>query len=361
MIGSHKSQLETPCLLIDYPKLKYNLVSMQTHVAKHQIHYRPHCKTHKSTQLAKLQLEHGAIGLSVTTFAEAQVLISHDIGDILITSPVTAKPKLKRLPSLLKKSPSLMLVLDNVDNIIELNQIGHTIGQKIKVLLDVDAGIGRTGVDPKLALEYGQLINSQSSLELCGIQCYAGHLQHIHDYAERKTLSLQVMENASHLVKQFRAHHLPCPILTGTGTGTFDIDVEASEVTEIQPGSYVVMDVEYQAIEGLCHFKPAMTLLTTVISRHGDKHVTADAGTKSIYFNTQHQPKIISHPGLSFDWAGFGDEHGKVTASKPELLPAVGDVLELVVPHCDPTINLYHKFYVLEDDIVKEMWNINMR
>jgi len=361
MIGSHKSDLETPCLIIDYPKLKYNLVTMQTHITQHQIDYRPHCKTHKSTQLAKLQLEHGAIGLSVTTFAEAQVLVNHDIDGILITSPVTAKPRLRGLPSLLKKSPSLMLVVDNIDNILELNDIGQAIGQKINVLLDIDAGIGRTGVKPKLALEYGQLIDSQSFLELCGIQCYAGHLQHIHDYSKRKALSLQVMENASQLIKQFRAHHLPCPILTGSGTGTFDIDIEASEVTEIQPGSYVVMDVEYQEIEGLYCFKPAMTLFTTVISRHGDEHVTVDAGTKSIYFNTQHQPKIISHPALIYDWAGFGDEHGKVTSTNPELLPVVGDVLEFIVPHCDPTINLYKELYVLENDIVIDIWNINMR
>jgi D-serine deaminase-like pyridoxal phosphate-dependent protein len=178
---------------------------------------------------------------------------------------------------------------------------------------------------------------------------------------------LGIMEMASSVVKQLKNSGLPCPILTGTGTGTYDIDVEASEVTEIQPGSYVVMDVEYGKTGSrnnntlFSTFKPAMTLLTTVISSNRKEHVTVDSGTKSIYFNTQYTPEIISHKGLHYDWNGFGDEHGKITAETHCQLPENGDLLELVVPHCDPTINLYDKFYIVKNGMVVDVWDIDLR
>lgn len=199
-----------------------------------------------------------------------------------------------------------------------------------------------------------------------GIQCYAGNLQHIHSFSERRSKSLHIMEMASDLVKSFRGIGLNCSILTGSGTGTYDIDVEATEVTEIQPGSYTVMDVQYASIGSMNNerefnaFKPAMTLLTTVISNNRTEHVTVDAGTKSIYVDN-HKPEIISHQGLQYDWGGFGDEHGKVSALNGSQLPGYGEVLELVVPHCDPTINLFDQFYIVENDVVVDVWDIDLR
>ena len=123
------------------------------------------------------------------------------------------------------------------------------------------------------------------------------------------------------------------------------------------------MDKEYFDIEySAGHFQPTMTLLTSVISANHTTHVTVDAGTKALYKEATH-PQIISHDGLNcddlkYEWHYFGDEHGKVTG---EHLPAVGEVIEMIVPHCDPTINLHDKFYVIEDDIVVDVWDIALR
>lgn len=234
--------------MIDYEKLKYNLRMMQQHGFKWGIGIRPHCKTHKCTQIARLQLEYGAIGISAAKLSEAEVLASKQITNILITSPIVSEAKYSRLFNSLKSAPDLMLVVDDKDNIRMLNEFGKSLNQPVYVLLDIDSGIGRTGINPEAALEYGHFINGMNWLKLKGIQCYAGHLQHIQNYEERKAFSLRIMEMASRIVKSFREANLPCEILTGTGTGTFDIDVEASEVTEIQPGSYAVMDVEYGSI-----------------------------------------------------------------------------------------------------------------
>lgn len=366
-IGINKTELDTPCLVIDYDALKYNLDAMQQHAAKYSIGIRPHCKTHKCTQMARLQIEYGAIGISAAKLSEAEVLISKQIPNILITSPIVSEIKYSRLLNCLKSAPDLMLVVDNKENIRMIDSLGKLLNQPINVLLDIDPGIGRTGVAPEVAVEYGHFINGMKWLNLKGIQCYAGNLQHIQNYEERRDSSLRIMEVASDIVRRFRSANLPCELLTGTGTGTFDIDVEASEVTEIQPGSYTVMDVEYELIGSKADplkfsmFKNSMTLLTSVISSNRKEHVTVDAGTKSIYFDSNNKPRIISHPDLIYDWGGFGDEHGKVFSIKSSKLPQNGDVLELIVPHCDPTINLYDKFYVTENDSVVDIWDIDMR
>ena len=365
LIGLKKYELDTPCLVIDINALKYNLGVMQQHSIQTNIHIRPHCKTHKCSKLAQMQLEYGAIGISAAKISEAEVLVNQGVSPILVTSPVITPYKISRLTACIEKGMELMVVVDNEKNIADLNRAAESIQKPINVLVDLDAGIGRTGVSSDTAVEFGKKISQLKWLKLVGIQCYAGHLQHIASFNARKNQSLKVMEYASDMVKQFRMHGLPCAILTGTGT--YDIDIEATEVTEIQPGSYVVMDVEYSLIGSKEHsetftaFKPAMTLLTTVISNNRGEHVTVDAGTKAIYVDAINKPKIISHPGLEYDWGGFGDEHGKVIATQQASLPSNGDVLELIVPHCDPTINLYDKFFITENDIVVDIWDIDLR
>lgn len=363
----NKHDLDTPCLIIDKTALEFNLNIMRQHGHNAKVHIRPHVKTHKCSKLAKLQIEYGAIGISAAKVSEAEVLINAGINNILITSPVVTPYKISRLSACIKKAPETIVVVDNAKNLYDLNEAGESINSKINVLIDLDPGLGRTGIKSEDALTFAAKIAQFKWLNLMGIQCYAGNLQHIASYEERKNRSLQVMELASTVVKHFKHSGIPCPILTGTGTGTFDIDVEASEITEIQPGSYTVMDVEYSLIGSKINrsaftlFKPAMTLLTTVISSNRKEHVTVDCGTKSIYFDTKNKPKIISHTGLHYDWGGFGDEHGKITAENSSELPKNGEVLELIVPHCDPTINLYDKFYIVENGVLDDIWEIDLR
>ena len=365
--GLNKNELDTPCLMINKRDLEYNLSVMRQHAIDSQVNIRPHAKTHKCSKLAALQIEYGAIGICAAKMSEAEVLIDHGIANILITSPVVTLNKIARLTACVKKAPETMVVVDNSENLLALNAAGESIATKINVLIDIDSGIGRTGIKPDLVLDFAMKIRDLNWINLMGVQCYAGNLQHISSYDERKKRSLQTMEMASNIVKQLRNHGIHCPILTGTGTGTYDIDSQASEITEIQPGSYTVMDVEYAVIgsqsnqHAFSTFKPAMTLLTTVISSNRHEHVTVDAGTKAVYFDASTKPLIISHKGLQYDWNGFGDEHGKITAIGKAPLPKNGDVIEMIVPHCDPTINLFDKFYIIEDDEVVDVWDIDLR
>jgi D-serine deaminase-like pyridoxal phosphate-dependent protein len=365
VIGRHQSFLDTPALTIDINLLKQNIFKMAEHGKAFQLGIRPHCKTHKCSKIALMQQEAGAIGISAAKLSEAEVLIKHGIHSVLITSPIVSINKMPRLLACLKQANELILVIDNPQNAMMLNQLGLAHHLRINVLVDIDGGIGRTGVGFNEALDFARYLNALPALKLRGIQCYAGHLQHVQDYQERRTQSLAVMTQAAKIRQLFIEANLDAGILTGTGTGTYDIDVNAG-VSEIQPGSYVVMDVEYGHIgsknknDAFNDFACAMHLKTSVISTNHRSHVTVDAGTKSIYLDMNHIPQIVGNKHLNYHWGGFGDEHGKIT-SKNGLLPRLGEQLSLILPHCDPSINLYDQFFIIDDDIVVDIWDIDMR
>jgi D-serine deaminase-like pyridoxal phosphate-dependent protein len=212
----------------------------------------------------------------------------------------------------------------------------------------------------------GQHVGGLSALRLRGIQCYAGHVQHIASFEERSRASLNWMEQAAGVVRQFRQNGLPCDIFTGAGTGTFEIDCRIPELTDMQVGSYTVMDAEYLNIGSskdparFLKFPPALTLLTTVISVNRSTFVTVDAGLKALYHHGG-IPTVLNAPGSGFQYEWFGDEQGKIVVPASLPKPSLGDVLELVVSHCDPTINLFDAFYVTRKDIVTDIWPIDLR
>lgn len=359
MIGKHKLELDTPCLVIDKNKLIDNINTMQKFAAAKSKHVRPHAKTHKCVEICQLQLDAGSIGISITKPSEAYELAKANIHHLLITSPIVTKHKFATLAKILKLAPETMIVVDSEANLSQLNQLGSELDLSINLLVDIDAGIGRTGASFETAFDLALSVHKNSNTTLKGIQCYAGHFQHIFDNDERKQASATLLNKAGKLKQEIEsATGLVDLIQSGSGTGTYEIDSDIASVTEIQPGSYTVMDKEYFDVEySNSHFQPAMTLLTSVISANHTTHVTVDAGTKAIYKEATH-PQIISHGSLNYEWHYFGDEHGRVTG---EHLPDVGEVIEIIVPHCDPTINLHDKFYVVENDIVVDIWDIALR
>ena len=360
-IGINKYKLDTPALVIDKAKLLSNLSLMQQIAKTANVDVRPHAKTHKCTKLAKLQLDHGCVGICVTKVSEAYEIAKAGITGILITSPVVTDNKISILLDVLRLAPDTILVVDNLSNAQQLNNILNQHSLNLNVLLDIDGGIGRTGASLFNAVAVSQEINALSNLNFKGIQCYAGHIQHIADLDERRKASAKILVEAGKIKQQLLSLGIPCHIQTGSGTGTFSVDAEISSVTEIQPGSYAVMDQEYSNIEYKDgKFANAMTMLTTVISANQKEHVTVDAGTKALY-KVATKPHIISHPNLTYDWDYFGDEHGKVSSNNGTTLPNLGEVLELVVAHCDPTINLFNHFYITENDIVVDRWDIDLR
>lgn len=367
-----KHDLDTPCLLINLDILEKNLATMQARADAAGKNLRPHAKTHKCSALAKKQIAKGAVGVCVAKISEAEVLVNAGVHGILVTGAAAVENKAARLVDLLQKSPSLMTVVDHPDNIdlLEKHLIdgGKTGGDFLMdVLVDIDIGLRRTGVLPEKAQELAGRILASPYLRLRGVQAYAGQVQHINRYHERKRASIESLGLATEVFNRIKTSEASCTIFSGTGTGTSDIDLSVPELTELQVGSYALMDAEYGAIESAestalseC-FRPALTLLTTVVNVCQKTHVTVDAGLKSLYKDGGH-PYVATplYTGLRYDW--FGDEYGKISpAETGAALPQLGSRLELVVSHCDPTVNQFDCFHIVRGDEVVDEWTIDLR
>ena len=365
-IGASKWSLDTPCLAIDQDLLEKNIRTMQDYLQSHGKKLRPHAKTHKCSVIAKKQVEAGGVGICVAKVSEAEVLVKAGLRGILITSPVVTDQKIVRLMECLFRDPELMVVVDHPTNARMLHEAARKQGSRLPVLVDLDPGMGRTGVSFREGLALGQWIFSLPALRLRGIQCYAGHAQHIVSFEERKKFSVGWLNQAAEVFRQFQANGLSPEIFTGSGTGTHEIDWQIPELSELQAGSYTLMDAEYLDIGSsgdarkFDHFPPALTLLTTVISANRREFFTVDAGLKALY---HHGPNpTVNHPegmGLRYEWAG--DEHGKVFLSDRGGKFEIGQVLEMVVSHCDPTVNLFDFFYVTRQGTVVDVWPVDMR
>jgi D-serine deaminase-like pyridoxal phosphate-dependent protein len=362
----YKTDLDTPCLVLDMNVLERNLQKMQAAASHAGKNLRPHVKTHKCSALARKQIETGAIGVCVAKISEAEALVKAGLDAILLTGPVVTPRKVERLVELAEAAPSLMVVVDHPDNVELLDAKLQKRGMSMGVLLDLDVGLNRTGVKPEEALALAHRIVSCSCLRLQGIQAYAGHVQHICSYNERKHLSHQCLREAVRIFRALQTRVPACTIFSASGTGTFDIDLTVPEITELQVGSYVCMDTEYLAIgsadnsERFVPFDPALRLLTTVVSVNQENFVTVDAGLKSLYKDGG-TPRIIlpGNTALEYDW--FGDEYGRITSNDKSELPPLGSVLELVTSHCDPTVNLFDTYYLTRDQEVIGTWPIDLR
>jgi D-serine deaminase-like pyridoxal phosphate-dependent protein len=364
--GVSKWKLDTPCLVVDQDKLEQNLRAMQTHVIRFGKKLRPHAKTHKCSRIARMQMEAGAVGICVAKVSEAEVLVRSGVKGTLLTSPVVTDYKIARLMDCLSLDPELMVVADNPANAQKLNDEARRRGLRLNVLVDLDPGMGRTGVAFKDGVAMGQSIHSLPGLRLRGVQCYAGHVQHIASFEERMSTSLGWMEQAATVVRQFRGKGLPCEIFTGSGTGTCEIDHGIPELTDLQAGSYTMMDAEYLGIgssenpSGFEKFSPALTLLTSVVNTNHSDHVTVDAGLKALYRDGG-TPYVLNptFPDLDYNWRG--DEHGQISFPTGSVHFELGDVLELVVSHCDPTVNLFDVLYMTRNERVTDVWSVDMR
>jgi len=366
LIGKKRLELDTPCLVVDLDLLDENLQKMQARVKTAGKALRPHAKTHKCSTLAKMQVANGAIGVCAAKVSEAEVLVDAGISGILITGPVAGREKVNRLVSLLDRAPFLMAVVDHPDTIGLLeNRLAET-NRQLDVLLDIDVGQRRTGVLPAKAADLAERILSSSRLRLRGIQAYAGHIQHIPRYEDRKSASRKALRNAAAVFKQLQSRAESCTIFSASGTGTARIDLTSAELTELQAGSYALMDAEYLAIESAdgsdaADYHPALTMLTTVVSGPHGRQVTVDAGLKALYRDGG-RPRVLTpeYGKLHYDW--FGDEYGKLSApNRTTLLPELGMVLELVVSHCDPTVNLFDRLHITRAGKVVDVWPIDLR
>ena len=337
---------------------------MSTHCQKAGVALRPHAKTHKCSAVAKLQIEAGASGICCAKLGEAEAMQAAGVQDILLTSPVVTSSGIDRLLQLNESSASVVAVVDNPLNGEALNDAARKFSTPLKVLLDLDPGLHRTGIEPgPSAVKLAQQLSESAHLDFTGLQMYAGNLMHVAPFNERREQSIAVMEMLAAFRNELQQQGIACHITSGGGTGTFDIDPATGALDELQAGSYAFMDRQYNEIETRQSDHPAfftsLFVQTTVVSTSHDNLVTTDAGLKA--FATDDKPPQL-HEGGPQDgrYFFFGDEHGGVRWRTSEVL-AIGDWMRVITPHCDPTFNLYDVVHVVDGDTLVDIWPIEAR
>jgi 3-hydroxy-D-aspartate aldolase len=221
--------------------------------------------------------------------------------------------------------------------------------QMIDLLIDLDIGDHRTGASTATqALEIACAIDRSPNLRLRGLQAYSVSGSHGVDVATRRQISQAAFESAAEIRDLLAAEGWPTTILSGGSTGSWDVDLDLPDVTELQCGSYVMMDLAYRRI-GI-DFHHAMTILATVVSANHDSFVTVDAGLKAFSTDRGYGPEAV-HLEAKYRWGG--DEFGYLGTKL-----ALGDRVEFIAPHCDPTVNLYDRIYVCRGENVEAIWPV---
>jgi 3-hydroxy-D-aspartate aldolase len=260
-----RDEIPTPALLLDMDRFERNLERMAKHVRATGKQLRPHAKTHRCPEIAHRQIAAGALGVACAKLGEAEVMARFGVRGLLITTEVVAPSAIRRLMRLVGEAPDTMVVVDNADNVDALARAAAEDGVTLNVVIDVDVGGRRTGVQPgDAAAALAGHVAHRGTLRLRGLQGYAGHCAHVIGWAKRREASHAAMAPLMETRARFAADGLPVEIVAGGSTGTHDIDVELAGLTELQSGSYCVMDLDYRRIGGragdaLTEFEMALT------------------------------------------------------------------------------------------------------
>lgn len=358
-IGKHKTELDTPALLIDLDKMETNIRRMADYFTTVDAELRPHLKTHKTPIIAHKQIAAGAIGITCAKLGEAEAVIHAGIRDVLIANQIVGTQKIARLINLAKHS-EIMVAVDNAHNVQAISDAASAKGVTIRVLVEVNIGMERCGVEPgQSTLALARQICKSPNLKFEGLMGYEGHTVAKPNRTERETATREAMQCLIETKYFLEKHGIDVSIMSGGGTGTFDITGSIPEMTEVQAGSYIFMDSTYRTVEGVGEkFDNALSVLATVVSRPQQNRLIVDTGLK-VLTKEFGIPQPIGLQGL--EMIGLSEEHGKMTVSNGDVHLKPGDTLEILPTHCCTTVNLHDRYYGIRNEMVESVWEISAR
>jgi D-serine deaminase-like pyridoxal phosphate-dependent protein len=325
----------TPSLVLDISKLDANIEQMQAACGRAGMLLRPHAKGHKSSWIAARQLAAGAAGIAVATAREATQMARAGIPDVLITSGLS--PQNAAIAAAATRLTALSVVAGSVDAVRQLDKVDAS----FRVLVDIDVGQRRGGAaTPDEAVAIARAIRDAPRLTFAGVQGYEGHVQGIVDPRDRATAHANAAGVLSRAVEALSDDGFSVTWLTSAGTGTAAFALQMPDlITEIQPGSYALMDATYGRYTDI-GFEPALRVRASVIARLGPSEVIVDAGHRSV--STDMGAAAVE--GLDATWESAGDEHGRVLGDVAQL--ALGDGIDLIPSHSDTTVPLHDRFVI---------------
>lgn len=360
-----KSDLDTPALIVDIDKLQHNIADMADFAAAEGIQLRPHAKTHKTPEIGRLQLEAGAVGLTVAKLSEAEVFIEAGCAEILVAYPLVGEAKHRRLIELCQRA-DITTVADHPDIVEALSRSMSANGVELPVMVEVDTGLTRCGVAPGApALELARQIARLPGLRFAGLLTHEGHAQLAGAPDQVKAAGLSAGQMMAETAELIRQSGLEVPIISVGLTATAKITATVAGVTETRPGIYVFYDRSEVLHQVVPPERCAARVLATVATRPTAERLILDAGTKALTSDRAGVSPpvgghgiVIGHP----DWQilSLSEEHGATTIPADDPV-AIGERVEIIPNHICPVVNLFDSMYITQGERVIDEWRVAAR
>lgn len=355
LIGQPVAAIDTPALVVDLDAMQRNLGRMAEFARKHGILWRPHAKMHKSSAIAKLQLQAGAAGVCVQKTSEAEAMVAGGVFNVYISNEVVAPGKLARVAELAHRvvgeGGQLAIAVDSAEGVRRLASAMNArrrAGEMavIDVFVEIDVGQGRCGVRPgRSAAELVHEIRRHPALRFAGLQAYHGKAQHLRSPQARHEAIATVVQDVLFTRKLIEAEGVPVELVTGAGTGSMVCEAASGVYGELQAGSFLFMDADYAANErdpAQPQFEHALFVKSQVMSS-GLLHAVCDAGHKSHAIDSGLPRVLTLEPTGELEYGNGGDEHGILRpVNGNQRVPRLDETVWLIPGHCDPTVNLHN-------------------
>lgn len=360
-VGTPLEDLDTPSLILDLDTFERNLQRLNDSLGGRKVAVRPHAKSHKCPQIALRQLALGAVGVCCQKVSEAEAMVQGGVRDVLIANEIVGAPKLERLAALAKQA-HVAVCADDAGNIEALDAAARAFGVRLDVLVEINVGANRCGIAPgEPAVALARRITDCANLRFAGLQAYQGSAQHLRKVEERRAAIEAAVAKIKETTALLARAGIPCEKVTGAGTGTYLFEATSGVYQEIQPGSYIFMDVDYARNDwtesGIPRFEHSLFVWATVMSRPSAERAIVDAGLKASSVDSG-MPRVAANDGVEYVKAS--DEHGVLQLNGARGY-AVGEKLKLIPGHCDPTVNLYDYYVCVRGERVEAIWPIAAR
>jgi D-serine deaminase-like pyridoxal phosphate-dependent protein len=357
-LGSTKDDLDTPALCLDLDRMEANIRSVAETCRRHNVGWRPHSKGHKSSTIARAELDAGAMGITCAKLGEAEIMAAGGVRDLLIANLVVGPHKVRRLVELRRKADPIVCI-DHIEQALPIHRAMADAGLLVRVLIEVDIGLHRVGVapgEPTLAL--ARQLRELAGIELAGIMGYEGHLLTLEDPADKATQIGAALDSLVATKKLLEQAGIACPIVSCAGTGSYLYAARHPGITELQAGGAIFMDAFYRHKCQVPELAYALTVLTTVVGRPAPERAIIDAGRKTLNIEV-HTPLVAGRDDLRI--VRLSAEHGELQLDPSAQGLKIGDRLELIPGYADLTAMLHDQFFCFRGNRLVEIWPIEAR
>lgn len=345
-IGCTPAEIDTPFLQLDLDLVEANIRSVAGACRAAGKQWRPHAKGHKNSAIARAEVAAGAIGATCAKLGEAEVLAAGGVIDLLIANLVVGPHKMRRLVELRRKADPIVCI-DSVAQLEPISQAMAEAGLRLRVIIEVNIGLNRVGTEPgEPTLAMAREIAKRPGVQLAGIMGYEGHLLTLEDPTEKRTKIMAALDLLGATKRQFIAAGLPCPIVSCAGTGSYLISLSHPDITEVQCGGAIFMDMFYRTKCQVPDLQYALTIPTTIVSRPTPERAIIDAGRKTLNVEVCN-PTVVGRDDITV--TRLSAEHGELQLAPSAQGLKVGDRVSLIPGYADLTVALHDSFYCFRD------------